>query len=291
MPGVRSLSPAEITLLLALAEPTSFTAAAGELGVTQSAVSKMVLSLEERFGLELLSRGRRGCEPSAALRRILPSLRRARHAIEEVGNELQRCGGRLLGRIRIAGFRSATSILVPPAISAFLDRHPDLQVSIATVREINGGVVEHVLQGRADFGITTSKPPRGLHSCRLGSDPYVAVRRKEQSKSDPTKERLVLWNENCSDRVPAILEFYQWRPKRTMRVDNDATVLSMVEHGGGFTIMPELATVPLSTTLVTRPLPEFRRDVWLCGQPLIWASIVGRAFRRAIVLGSHRLLG
>ncbi|MGA2730348.1 MAG: LysR family transcriptional regulator [Terracidiphilus sp.] len=289
MRAARNLSHVEIVLLLELSEPTSFTAAAAALGVTQSAVSKMVLSLEEQFGLELVSRGRQGCEPSARLKRARPALLRALQSIDEAGNELRRADGALLGKMRIAGFRSATSILLPPAISGFLNRHPDLQVSIATVPETGGGVVERVVQGRADFGVTTSKPPRELQSCHLGSDPYVLVCRKDAHKMDVTSQRLVLWNENCSDRVPEILSFYGWKPKRIMRVDNDLTVLSMIDHGGGFTIMPRLATEPLCGTLKAQPLSDFRRDIWLCGQPLMWASFGGRALRRAVVLGSSHL--
>jgi DNA-binding transcriptional LysR family regulator len=286
----RRISPEEIRLLLALSEPASFTAVALDLGVTQSAVSKAVVALEERYGVELVSRGRHGCCPSEFLLKARPSLRRAAHALSMLEESLTRDGTQVSGRIRIAGFRSATSILLPPVVSGFLDRNPAAELSISTVREAGGGVVEQVVKGNADFGITSIKPPASLRSCLLGSDHYLLVQRR--SRGDGRKDlsdRIVLWNEKCSSCVPAILESLELKPKRTVQVEDDSTVLGMIQHGG-FTIMPRLATEPLPAGLQAKVLKEFRRKIWLCGSPIVWTSMSGRLLRRAIVAGAERCL-
>jgi DNA-binding transcriptional LysR family regulator len=281
----RLLSPQEVDVLLALEVPTTFTAAAVELGITQSAVSRTVLQIEEVFGTELLNRGRHGCEPTVTLKRILPRLRRARHALESVSNDFQTDDKLLQGRIKIVGFRSATSILLPPVIASFMERHRLVRISLSTVRESKGGVQQRVLDGNADFGITSIKPTKGLRSVLLGSDRYIAVRRKQKhSKFIPSKERLVLWQERCSDRVPDILMAQGWTPLETMAVDSDTAVLGMVEHGGGFTIMPELATEPLPPGLERVALAgEFKRDIWLCALSSTWSSSLGRFLARSII--------
>jgi DNA-binding transcriptional LysR family regulator len=281
----RLLNPQEIDVLLALEAPTTFTAAAAELGITQSAVSRSVLQIEEVFGTELLSRGRHGCEPTTALKKILPRLRRARQSLESISNEFQTNDKLLQGRIKIVGFRSATSILLPPVLASFMERHRLVRVSLSTVREIGGGVQQQVLDGKADFGITSIKPSKSLRSVLLGADRYIAVRSgKRSTRFDPSKERLVLWQERCSDRVSDILTAHNWKPLETMSVDSDAAVLGMVEHGGGFTIMPELATEPLSAVLKTIALTtEFKREVWLCGYSSMWSSSLGRFLVRNIV--------
>ena len=281
----RLLSPKEIDVLLALEAPTTFTAAAIELGITQSAVSRTVLQIEEAFGSELLNRGRHGCEPTVALKRILPRLRRARHALESISNEFQTTDELLRGRIKIMGFRSATSILLPPVIASFMERHRLVRISLSTVREIGGGVQQQVLDGKADFGITSIRPTKGLRSVLLGADRYVAVRRRQKPSSFvPSKERLVLWQERCSDRVPEILTAQKWKPLETMSVDSDTAVLGMVEHGGGFTIMPKLATEPLPPGLERIALAaEFKRYIWLCARSSTWSSSLGRFLARSII--------
>jgi DNA-binding transcriptional LysR family regulator len=281
----RLLSPQEIDVLLALEAPTTFTAAAVELGVTQSAVSRTVLQIEEAFGTELLNRGRHGCEPTLALKRILPRLRRARHALESVSNEFQTDNKLLQGRLKIVGFRSATSILLPPVIAGFMERHRLVRISLSTVREVGGGVQQKVLDGKADFGITSIRPTKGLRSVLLGADRYVAVcRRQDSGNFVPSEERLVLWQERCSDRVAEILTIQKWKPRETMSVDSDTAVLGMVEHGGGFTIMPELATQPLPSGLERIALAgEFQRDIWLCARVSTWSSSLGRFLARNII--------
>lgn len=288
----RLLNPQEIDVLLALEAPTTFTAAAVELGITQSAVSRTVLQVEEAFGAELLNRGRHGCEPTVALKRILPRLRRARHALESVSNEFQSDDKLLQGRIKIVGFRSAISILLPPVIAGFMERHRLVRISLSTVREVGGGVQQEILDGKADFGITSIKPLKSLRSVHLGSDPYIAVRRSQKSSSfGPSKERLVLWQEKCSDRVPEILTALKWKPLDTMSVDSDTAVLGMVAHGGGFTIMPALATEPIPPGLERIALPRrFERDIWLCARSSTWSSSLGRFLARSIIQETKRTL-
>jgi DNA-binding transcriptional LysR family regulator len=290
--SVRLLNPQEIDVLLALEAPTTFTAAAVELGITQSAVSRAVLQIEEVFGAELLNRGRHGCEPTTALKKILPRLRRARHALESISNEFQTNDKLLQGRIKIVGFRSATSVLLPPIIASFMKRHRLVRVSLSTVREIRGGVQQQVLDGKADFGITSIKPTKGLRFVVLGADRYVVVRCRQKPNSFvSSKERLVLWQERCSERVPEILAAQKWNPPETMSVDSDTAVLGMVQHGGGFTIMPELATEPLPHGLERIALAaEYKRDIWLCGRPSTWSSSLGRFLARSIVQGTKRIL-
>jgi DNA-binding transcriptional LysR family regulator len=288
----RLLNPQEIDVLLALEVPTTFTEAAADLGITQSAVSRSVLQLEEIFGVELLNRGRNGCEPTAALKRILPRLRRARQTLESISNDLQAADGFLQGLVKIAGFRSATSILLAPVVSGFMSRHPQVRVSLSTVREVRGGVQQQVLDGKADFGVTSIRPPKRLRFVHLGADRYVVVRRRQRSsRFVPAKERLVLWKERCSDRVPEILRAQNWKPLQTMSVDSDTAVLGMVEHGGGFAIMPKLATEPLPPGLERIALPaEFKRDIWLCAHSFTWSSSLSRLLARSIVQGIKAIL-
>jgi DNA-binding transcriptional LysR family regulator len=290
--SIRLLSPQEIDVLLALQSPTTFTAAAVELRITQSAISRSVLQIEEAFGVELLNRGRHGCEPTAALKKILPALRRARNALQSISSQFESPNQTLQGRIKIIGFRSATSLLLPPAIAAFIARHHDVRITLSTVREVRGGVHQQILDGKADFGITSVKPPVALRSLHLGADRYIAVRSARiPTRFTPSKERLILWQERCSDKVPAILAAQNWKPHQTMSVDTDTAVLGMVEHGGGFTIMPELALNPLPPSLKKIPLSsDFARDIWLCARPSTWTSSLGRLLARAIVHHTRTIL-
>jgi DNA-binding transcriptional LysR family regulator len=278
----RLLSEAEIDLLITLVSVSSFTEAAVVLGLTQSAVSRAVGRLEEHFGVALLTRGKEGCKATQELLRLQPRLWRARQALEEL-NTAAPGKSELAGKIRVVGFRSAVSVLLPETVSTFMAQHRRVRISLATVPETGGGVQKVVLEGKADFGLTTIRPSRALRSIPIGSDSYAVVRRKG-TRQHSSRECLVLWRERCSEIVPKILQAHQWNPLETMSVDNDMSVLAMVEHGAGYSIMPRLATQPLPSSLSLYPLSvPFRRDIWLCGRREVWDTATGKAFRRSVV--------
>jgi DNA-binding transcriptional LysR family regulator len=280
----RHFTSREIDVLLALASANSFSEAAALLNVTQSAVSRAVKELELGLGRRLLIRGKSGSSPTPALSQLVPKLRAARNALDSLQVRSAAVES-LQGRIRVAGFRSAISLLLPPAVTTFMARHHRVRISLSTVREVGGGVQEAILRGRVDFGVTSAPPRRGLRSAHLGSDPYVLVRRKgTQGRPIARRECLILWAERCSDRVPEILKANQWAPLETMRVDSDSGVLAMVEQGAGFSILPELATEPLPPGISRFPLAtSVRRDMWLCGHSEAWDSPAGHAFRHHLV--------
>ena len=279
----RFLSQIEIDLLITLMSVPSFTEAAAVLGLTQSAVSRAVNRLEEHFGVALLTRGKGGCEVTEELLRLQPRLWRARQALEELNATSGPVKSELAGKIRVVGFRSAISVLLPESVSTFMARHRRVRISLATVPEIGGGVQKVILEAKADFGLTTIRPSRALCSVPVGSDPYTVVRRKG-TRRHSSRECLVLWKERCSEVVPKILQAHQWDPIETMSVDNDLSVLAMVEHGAGYSIMPRLATQPLPSALSRYALSvPFRRDIWLCGRREVWDTAMGKAFRKAVV--------
>lgn len=279
----RPLTPGEIAVLTTLVEEGSFTEAAHRLGLTQPAVSRTVRQIEAALGVELFRRGRKGAFPTAALQRVLPRLHQIQREIASVTRDLSGARDLPHGRIRIAGFRSAVSVLLPPAVSKFMAQYKGVELSLSAVREQKAGVQQTLEDGTADLAVTSIKPGARLCSAYLGSDRYVIVRPRSTARRKPEMERLVLWKERCSDAVPEILEAHDWKIGNRMEVDTDTAVLAMVAHGGGFTIMPELAAEPLPTGLEKVALArEFRRGVWLCGLPGVWDSATGRALARYI---------
>jgi DNA-binding transcriptional LysR family regulator len=291
--SMRVLTSQEMAVLTSLVDEGSFTAAADRLGITQSAVSRTVQKIETAFGVELFTRGRKGARPTLALAEVLPKLREIQRDTESVSQALGNTNGPLRGSVKIAGFRSAVTLLLPPAVSKFMDRHASVHVSLAAVREHAGGVQQAVEDGAADFGVTSVKPPQRLRAMYLGCDRYVVIRPRGRTRDFRAhKERLVLWKERCSDLVPEILRAHNWPVARQMEVDTDTAVLGMVSHGGGFAIMPQLAVEPLPANLEKVELrTEFSRGVWLCGLPAAWESRIGRSLVRYIRDAAKEKLG
>ncbi|CAM5590235.1 HTH-type transcriptional regulator HdfR [Streptomyces avidinii] len=140
--GVRTQAKSRV--LVAVAEHGSFAAAAAGLGLTQSAVSHSVRSVEAKLGAVLFERGRTGASPTPAGERAVGHARRILRLYEVMGAEARGAGRAadpavLEGVLRIAAFRSAALHLLPPALERLAARHPGLRPEVRVVRELGAG--------------------------------------------------------------------------------------------------------------------------------------------------------
>ena len=107
----------------------NFTAAAGELGMTQAAVSYQIRLLEERLGLPLFARAKGRVSLTEAGRRIAPLLSSAFDTLEEAFSGLVADDEGLLS---ISTAQSFATTWLAPRLGAFQVRHPDLAVRLST---------------------------------------------------------------------------------------------------------------------------------------------------------------
>ncbi|WP_327232716.1 LysR family transcriptional regulator [Streptomyces sp. NBC_01317] len=250
------LAPHELRILVAVADAGGFSAAAGVLGLTQSAVSHSVRSSETKVGAVLFERSGRGARPTAAgagavahARRILRLLdvlvAEARGAARGAGAETP------AGPLRIAAFRSAALHLLPAALERLRARHPGIDPEVRIVREVGPGAAGEVAAGRADLGIATIGTrvpmPAGLVRSVLIEEPYALVH--PAGHPDPRALPLVDWAENCTSYTKAWWAAQDWIPRATVEAEDDGAVLSMVSSGLGMAIMPALSLTGAPPTI------------------------------------------
>jgi len=107
-----------------------FSAAARQLKLTPSALSKLVTRLEKALKVRLLSRTTRKLTPTAEGELFLARCRRILAEMEEAENELGRARERPRGRLRMhVGVGFGTHQLVP-AMPRFLERYPEVEVEL-----------------------------------------------------------------------------------------------------------------------------------------------------------------
>lgn len=131
-----------------VARERSFTRAAAQLGVTQSALSHTIRRLEEKLSTRLLTRTTRGVSTTEAGERLFNKLQPVYDLIEEeirVLNELREKPG---GTVRISAHDHVASTVLWPKISPILADYPDLNIEIS----IAYGFTDIVAQ-RFDAGV------------------------------------------------------------------------------------------------------------------------------------------
>jgi DNA-binding transcriptional LysR family regulator len=210
--GERSMSRENVSDLfafLAVAKERSFTKAAAQLGVSQSALSQTIRQLEERLGLRLLMRTTRSVAPTEAGERLILT---AGPRLEEIEAELNALGdlrGRPAGTIRITTGDHAAKTILWPKLERFLPDYPDVKVEIV----VDYGLVDIVAQ-RYDAGIRLGEQvAKDMIAVRVGPDfRFVVVAAKSYLDRYPapaTPEELV--GHRCINlRLPTHGGLYAW---------------------------------------------------------------------------------
>jgi DNA-binding transcriptional LysR family regulator len=125
-----------VEAFLSVAERRSFRRAAAQLGVTPSAISQAVRSLEARIGASLFIRTTRSVGLTEAGNRFLS---RAKPAFEELvaASEVARdLGQRPAGLLRLTAPRAVVPILLDPLIATFCQAYPEVEVEIALTPDL-----------------------------------------------------------------------------------------------------------------------------------------------------------
>ncbi|MGW7242966.1 LysR family transcriptional regulator [Streptomyces sp. NPDC054804] len=119
-----------LRVIQAVVDTGSFTAAADALGYTQSAVSRQVAAMEAAAGVPLFVRGARGVAPSPAGMLLARRAATVVNEIDAVGTDLAGLRDHLTGRVVVAAFPSAATVLVPRALARLRHEHPGLIVEL-----------------------------------------------------------------------------------------------------------------------------------------------------------------
>ena len=121
----------DILVFLAVARERSFTRAAARLGMTQSALSHIVRSLEARLGVRLLTRTTRSVSPTEAGERLLQNVAPRLEEIEAEIAAVSDLGDKPAGTVRITAIDHVIDQVLWPRIAPLLPQYPDLHVEFS----------------------------------------------------------------------------------------------------------------------------------------------------------------
>jgi DNA-binding transcriptional LysR family regulator len=238
-----------LAAFVAVARERSFTRAAARLGVSQSALSQTVRTLEAQIGIRLLTRTTRSVAPTEAGERLLNALGPRLDDINDELAALNALRDRPAGTIRItAGEHSAETILWP-ALSTFLPAYPDIKVEIV----VDYGLTDIVAE-RYDAGVRLGEQvakdmiavPIGpdMRMAVVGTPSYFARHKRPQTPQDLPGHKCI------NIRLPTYGGLYVWefaKAGRELNVRVDGPVvfnniglrLKAVLAGFGLSYLPE----------------------------------------------------
>ena len=119
----------DIFAFLAVAQDHSFTRAAARLGISQSALSHTVRSLETRLGVRLLTRTTRSVSPTEAGERLIENVQPRLEEIEQELIAVSDLGDKPAGTIRITAIDHVIDSVLWPRLAPVLEKYPDVRVA------------------------------------------------------------------------------------------------------------------------------------------------------------------
>jgi DNA-binding transcriptional LysR family regulator len=120
----------DLLAFLAVARERSFTRAAAKLGMTQSALSQIIRSLEERIGIRLLNRTTRSVTPTEAGERLFLSIGPKFNEMDADLAALSEFREKPAGTVRLTATEYAAGEILLPALAKVLPDHPDVHVEV-----------------------------------------------------------------------------------------------------------------------------------------------------------------
>src|SRR3954471_20830258 len=129
------LDPRRLLTFQEVGRRRSFSRAAEELSLTQSAVSQQVAALERQLGLQLLHRGRGGVRPTEAGEALLAHAQALADRLDLAAAQLAELAGAERARLRVGSYPSALATVVPAGVARLLERRPGVELQLAERRQ------------------------------------------------------------------------------------------------------------------------------------------------------------
>jgi DNA-binding transcriptional LysR family regulator len=269
-----------LKIFMAVVEKGSFSLAALELGLSQSAVSRAIASLEEELGVSVLARGRFGAYATDFGDRVTVYFQQILQAEADIEAEANREKGLYGGRVRIASFRSVATHVLPPLIAQFSQRFPNVEVSLV---EADPNAVEQALrENRVDIGLMPlPRTSDDFETWEIMRDEFVVLLPPSTQPApnpltwrDLSRSAFILYNyAECTTAVRQHWQYWQQSLKVAYEIKEDSTIVSMVCQGLGAAVLPKLAALPIPEGIQVRSLPvPLDRNIGAAVLANIWHS-------------------
>jgi len=262
-----------VQAFIAIAERGSFSRAAEDLHITQTALSRRMQNLEAFLGVKLVERTTRSVALTAIGQNFLPQARRLLADLGLALVEIRETGRSLRGDVPIACVPRVGVHYLPRIVQQYATLYPENRIKI--LDHASSGVAAAVLQRAAEFGINMQGPEHPeLTSVPLLKDRFVLVCRDDHPLARKSRiawkqlesHPLILAGAESGNRplldVALAKQDVNLRP--FYEVQRSSTAVGMVAQGVGVTVAPGLAVqkgayprlrvVPLVDPVVSRTL-------------------------------------
>ncbi|MEG0250793.1 MAG: LysR family transcriptional regulator [Peptostreptococcus sp.] len=249
-------------IILAVYETKSISNAALKLNYTQSAISQSIKNFEKEIGIQLFKRSNNGMDPMPYTKDIIDCIENVckfEDKIFEISSSLNKLDK---GYIRIGSVQSISYNWLPDILAMFSNAYPNIkfQLTVDGFDELSKKIDNNEL----DCILASEYSVPNLNFTAIGKDELVLVmpldhplcNKLSVSISDIDKNNFILSADGLNYETGKIFKENKIEPKIKYKINEDFTVLKMVEKGFGITILPRLLLKDIPFNVCIRQFNE-----------------------------------
>lgn len=279
----------QLEIFSKLAELKNFTHTAQLLNISQSAISHALKTLEKKWETQLFYRNNNEVELTAAGQRLLPYANEILNVAHMIQQEVMDLKGLKTGTLRIGSFgASSSNVLIPMILKQFTQQYPDVEVLM--LEGTDKEVLQWIDERKVDLGFVVL-PETRFDSFALLEDIFVALLPKDLEIAQKPAVQLqalidypfILTSAGSQNHVMELFKAAQLTPQIKYNLSQILSILNMVNHGAGVSIVADLALdtniLSLYPNVVKRPLsPNIKRSIGLAVKNKQQMSPTAKAF-------------
>ena len=237
----------QLEIIQAIADTGSFTAAGEKLHVSQSAISRQILLLEEELGEPVFHRIGRRIRITPAGESLLKLSHRVFQDLEETVSAITETRESLSGTMRLVGGMTVCLYVFPALLAEVRRNHPrlDLKVTVGSAERS----IAMLRSGTADLGLLTlpieatdlaSVPMLEEELLLITYPSHPLANKKSIAPKDLDKQHFILFETGSITRqlVEGFFARERLEPAIIMETENVEIIKAMVRHGLGISVIP-----------------------------------------------------
>lgn len=258
-----SIDSTELRILHALALSGSLTATAGQLGLSQPAVSQRIKRVETRLAVPLIERSGRGIRLTPAGRILAEHGRTVVSEIDAALAAIDDLRGERAGTLRLVGFPSASATVVPAIMRSLAVEAPEVSLQYreaeppTATEMLRDGEVDCALvfdyEGAAELPAGSAFMPLWREEVSLVVSDERAGDATSADLGEFSTEHWIAGCEKCRGHLLTAASEAGFEPDIIQETDNVPAMLAMAAAGGAVALVPGLALA------AARTLPEDAR--------------------------------
>lgn len=230
-----------------VAEIGSFHKAADILGLTPSAISHTISSMESELGFSVLTRSKSGIALTNYGEHLLPYVNAVLNSDESLKQVIAEFNGLKQGKVKIGVFSSVCTNWLPDILDSFRELYPEIVIEV--FQGTYDDVSYWIKNGVVDLGFLSVSSAKDIPIEPLYRDPLLCVLPKGTSQNsleeyidiEEMRSHQFVTQRECTDAdIQNFLKENSLNIQSNYHVVDDLSTIALVASGFGICLMPEL---------------------------------------------------